>query len=182
MDGEFDYDNAWQDHGHYILRLCCKLLQDLPAAEDIRQEVFTSLMGAADKKEISQETIRSWLHRVAYNKCMIFWREQKRKWDNQGALTRHYSDMQAAECAAPVWEVLETPALIQASQVLSPETAQLLKLSFADGYTHDEIAHLMGLRRGTVSKRIKRGLELLRQIYAGEPENPDPDPTLQPEK
>ena len=48
---------------------------------------------------------------------------------------------------------------------LPPEQLKVLELAYFSGYTHKEIAELLGLSLGTVKGRMRLGLKKMREYF-----------------
>jgi len=64
----------------------------------------------------------------------------------------------------PTWAMASEPDLWLAIAHLEPEHRAALLLSVLDGYTHAEIAGMLGVRPGTVSSWLSRTKEHLRAL------------------
>ena len=52
-----------------------------------------------------------------------------------------------------------------ATRGLPPEQLKVLELAYFSGYTHKEIAELLGLPLGTVKGRMRLGLQKIREYF-----------------
>ncbi|MEX2011758.1 MAG: sigma-70 region 4 domain-containing protein, partial [Chloroflexota bacterium] len=66
----------------------------------------------------------------------------------------------------PAWAMSVDPDLWSALAELDRRTRAALLLNVLDGYTHAEIAAMLGVRPGTVSSWLSRGKERLRGALA----------------
>jgi len=53
----------------------------------------------------------------------------------------------------------------EALRILPPEQLKVLELAYYSGYTHREIAELLGLPLGTVKGRMRLGLQKIREHF-----------------
>ena len=53
----------------------------------------------------------------------------------------------------------------EALRGLPPEQLKVLELAYFSGYTHKEIAELLGLSLGTVKGRMRLGLKKMREYF-----------------
>jgi RNA polymerase sigma-70 factor (ECF subfamily) len=51
---------------------------------------------------------------------------------------------------------------------LTPEQRRVVALAYFNGLTQEEVAEASGLPLGTVKSHLRRGLEALREHFAGE--------------
>lgn len=67
----------------------------------------------------------------------------------------------------PTWAMSSEPDLWAALGELDPQQRAAMVLSVLDGYTHAEIAGMLGVRPGTVSSWISRSRDRLRAALEG---------------
>ena len=105
----------------------------------------------------------AWFVRVAQNAAKDLYRRQltdRKRWERVAAVD-HYIDVEEA-CVLQ----LERGSLEAALDQLPSAQRQLVELAFLSGYTHLEIADVLGLPLGTVKTRIRSALRRLRTILS----------------
>ena len=128
------------------------MVGDAAAAEDIAQESFLAAVRALDRFD-RRRPFGPWLHRIVVNRS-IDWARARR-------LRRELDVSSVAEPAAPADEQYDE--LTRALGTLAPEHRAVIVLRYLLEYTPGEIAELLGLPRGTVNSRLRRGLDRLRE-------------------
>lgn len=68
----------------------------------------------------------------------------------------------------PTWAMTSDPDLWVALRQLDPRHCAALLLTCLDGYTHDEVGRMLGVRTGTVSSWLSRTKEQLRLVLEEE--------------
>jgi RNA polymerase sigma factor (sigma-70 family) len=159
---EAAFDVLLQRHGSMVLGLCRRLLRHPHDAEDAFQAAFLVLVrkcGALDKNR----SLGPWLYTVAYR---IARRAQV------DAARRVVQESQAAPPAATLGPSEEVEAR-DFRAVLDKELSRLpekyrapLILCYLEGQTNAEAARQLGWTKGTVSGRLARARELLRERLA----------------
>ena len=130
------------------------IVRDAAAAEDIAQEAFLAAVRALDRFD-RRRPFAPWLHRIVVNRAIDFARARAirrevgvaAEFDPVGpsdAPSRPYSDDTAAALAK-----------------LSVEHRAVIVMRYLLEYTPGEIARALGLPRGTVNSRLRRGLDRL---------------------
>jgi RNA polymerase sigma-70 factor, ECF subfamily len=150
-------------HSHTVLRVCHRMLKDACAAEDACQETFA----AAWRQRENLRPNRSWLLKVATNKCL----------DELRRRARHFhcpldEDEDGAAFFAPAASSPETAALTAHDrEVLQQALEQLpwpqrvaVVLCDAEDWSYGEIASACGVSIGTVKSRVFRARTALREI------------------
>jgi RNA polymerase sigma-70 factor (ECF subfamily) len=130
---------------------------DRSAAEDIAQESFVSALRALPGFDLGRP-LRPWLHRIVVNRAI--------DWSRARALRREVGADAAPEPAAAEdrsgggFGDEVTAALMG----LDPEQRSVVVLRYVLEYTPGEISRLLGLPRGTVNSRLRRGLDALGDV------------------
>ena len=130
------------------------VVHDAGAAEDIAQDAFLAAVDALDRFD-RRRPFGPWLHRIVINRAV--------DWGRREALRRSAGDpAEHAGAATPSPEIGGElmPALAQ----LPPEQRAVVVLRHLLEYTPGEIAGMLGLPRGTVNSRLRRGLDQLRDL------------------
>jgi RNA polymerase sigma-70 factor, ECF subfamily len=132
-------------------------------AEDIVQEAFLSLWRSGARYDSTRGSVRSWVLSAVHHRAIdAFRREGVRQ-------SRDVRDDSAAE-RLPARELTEVEAVrrdeardVQAAlQGLPQDQRQVIELAYFGGFTHSQIAEILGLPAGTVKGRMRLGLSKLR--------------------
>ena len=140
-----------------VLRVCYFYLSDREKAEDVCQDVFVRLMTTHPVLQPGRE--KSWLLKVALNRCRDLWRGAWLKRVIQGG---------------PTFELLPAPdefsrrddqqAMMAAINQLPATFKEVILLHYYQGMNIAEIAQMLELPEGTISSRLSRGRKKLESI------------------
>jgi RNA polymerase sigma-70 factor, ECF subfamily len=139
-------------HWRRAHRAAYLVVGDAPAAEDIAQEAFLAAIRALDRFD-RRRPFGPWLHRIAVNRAIDHARARALR--AESALGDR--DEAAAPAAADI-----SDEVVRALAELSPEHRAVVVMRHLLAYTPGEIGELLGLPRGTVNSRLRRGLDALR--------------------
>ncbi|WP_179131046.1 sigma-70 family RNA polymerase sigma factor [Candidatus Entotheonella palauensis] len=155
-------------HQDTIARLVSRLLgADHPGIDDVIQDVFVRAYFALDRFR-GQAAFRTWLTRIAVNRCRDEQRRSQRRW----TLTRTLAQQAALgqELAPePQGDGLEdTPDTIgqhvQDAVASLPEKLRVVvTLKDLEGYSYEEVSRILQCKLGTVKSRHARAREQLRR-------------------
>ncbi len=145
-------EELFRRHWRRAHRAAYLVVADPSAAEDIAQESFLAAIRALDRFDRGRP-FGPWLHRITVNRAIDHARAR--------ALRRESALSPAAEPAAPDPDVISDQVLA-ALAGLPPEHRAVVVLRYVLEYTPGEIAEMLGLPRGTVNSRLRRGLDRLR--------------------
>jgi RNA polymerase sigma-70 factor (ECF subfamily) len=132
------------------------VIHDAAAAEDVAQEGFLAAVRALERFD-RRRPFGPWLHRIVVNRAIDYARARD--------VRREVPADAVAEAAAPAGPgpIGDAPSgeLLGALALLAPEQRAVIVLRHLLGYTPGEIASVLGLPRGTVNSRLRRGLDAL---------------------
>jgi RNA polymerase sigma-70 factor (ECF subfamily) len=129
------------------------VVHDAAAAEDIAQEAFLAAVRNLDRFDRGRP-FGPWLHRIVVNRAIDWTRARQLR--GEGELPE---GLASPDAAAPL-----DGSLLGALAALRPEHRAVIVLRHVLEYTPGEIAELLGLPRGTVNSRLRRGLDALKEI------------------
>ena len=140
-----------------VLRVCYFYLSDREKAEDVCQDVFVRLMTTHPLLQPGRE--KSWLLKVALNRCRDLWR---------GAWLKRVI------LGGPTFELIPAPdefsrrddqqAMMAAINQLPATFKEVILLHYYQGMNIAEIAQMLVLPEGTISSRLSRGRKKLESI------------------
>jgi RNA polymerase sigma-70 factor, ECF subfamily len=128
------------------------VVHDSAAAEDIAQEAFLSALRALDGFD-RRRPFGPWLGRIVVNRAIDYARAR--------ALRREVGSEPPSPAADPAPPGGWSDAVTAALAGLDPEQRAVIVLRYLLEYTPGEIAAALGLPRGTVNSRLRRGLDRL---------------------
>jgi RNA polymerase sigma-70 factor (ECF subfamily) len=132
-------------------------------AEDVVQEAFLSLWRSGVRYDAARGSVRSWVLRVVHNRGIDAFRHATVKGG------RDVSDEGIAErISAPEMTDVEVERRDEARHVrsaldeLPQDQRQVIELAYFGGFSHSQIAEMLGLPAGTVKGRMRLGLSKMR--------------------
>ena len=149
-----DLEALFRAHWPRAYRAAYLVVHDAAAAEDIAQEGFLAAVRALDRFD-RRRPFGPWLHRIVVNRAI--------DWARARSLRREVGDEPLAGAEGPQ----DRPGnpypeeLASALAGLAPEHRAVIVLRHLLEYTPGEIARMLGLPRGTVNSRLRRGLDQL---------------------
>jgi RNA polymerase sigma-70 factor (ECF subfamily) len=147
-----DLEALFRLHWPRAFRAAYLVVHDAAAAEDIAQESFLAAIRNLDRFD-RRRPFGPWLHRIVVNRAIDWTRARQLR-----AETELHDTVPAPESADPLDE-----SLLDALAALPPEHRAVIVLRHLLEYTPGEIAEVLGLPRGTVNSRLRRGLDALKE-------------------
>lgn len=147
-------------HADQVYEVAARLTQSAHDAEDVTQNVFVGLPEALHGYTGSGD-LGSWIRRIATRAALLFLRQDRRqaKWERKAA--RHRSSKNAPD------EVEARMTLEWALNRVPEDWRTVYVLKEIEGYSHDEIADLLGISVGASSVRLYRARLFLRDRLQG---------------
>ncbi len=150
-----------------IFSICLKLTGDYFSAEDLTQETFISAFQHLD--EFDGQSEKSWLCRIASNKCIDYSRAAARKMvptSEEEMTGEEMIDKDDPLKKVLNWELLEE-LRICCNALPSPYRTVAIK-HFLEGKTAKEIAEQSGVKLNTIQTQIYRAREMLKKSFRKE--------------
>ena len=151
---EADLEALFRRHWPRAYRAAFLIVHDHAAAEDIAQEAFLSAVRHLDRFD-RQRRFGPWLGAIVANRAIDWARARA---------ARRESGIEPPEIAAAADSPLGrySQEIAAALEALSPEHRAVVVLRYVLEYSPGEIGQILGLPRGTVNSRLRRGLDRLR--------------------
>ena len=156
----------YRRYNRRVYSLCRRMAANTAEAEDLTQEVFIKLFYEAGTFR-GESAFTTWLHRLTVNVVLMYLRKHRRRFE------RPTQDKEIPEQAAPgterpsVMPVFDRLELDRALAGLPPGYRAVFVLFDVEGYTHDEIAQLLGCSAGTSKSQLHKARTKLRALLRG---------------
>jgi RNA polymerase sigma-70 factor (ECF subfamily) len=152
-------------HGPMVLRACRRVLGNAHDAEDACQATFLALVHKAHSLA-QPELLANWLTRVAHRTALKakarIGRRRAQEWQAGVAVVACQAAKEDGQEATTLRED-EATTLREGLERLPGRFRWPLALCYLEGLTNTEAAHRLGIPPGSISYRLARGRELLRQ-------------------
>jgi RNA polymerase sigma-70 factor, ECF subfamily len=158
------FEVFYDRHGGVAYSLAYRIVGERGAAEDVTQEAFISIWRSGARYDKARGSVRTWMLGIVRNRAIDFLRSKagrapKLDFDDDSILEHR-----------PAAELTDSEALRRetAEEVrgalgeLPGEQAKVIQLAYFGGFSHSEIAGMLGVPLGTVKGRMRLGLEKIR--------------------
>jgi RNA polymerase sigma factor (sigma-70 family) len=152
------FETLLHRHAGLVWGVCRRMLKDSHLAEDAFQATFLVLA-----REVSsirkRQSVGSWLYGVAYRLASRVRSDSTRRQQCEGR-------MRATNEPDPMTDIIRRelrPVLDEELQALPEKYRAPLILCYLQGKTHEQAAQELGWPVGTMSRRLDKGRDLLRQ-------------------
>ncbi len=142
-----------------LLRMCYLYLRDRSLAEDAVQETFIKAWRSMDSFR-GDSSEKTWLMKIAINTCHDINRSGWLRF-----MERRFTPEELPESVAPCDEGDEK--VVAAVMQLPVRLREVILLYYYQGMNTKEVADSLGIRQSSVSGRLKRARERLRNLLEG---------------
>lgn len=157
------HEALYGSYGRPVYTLAVRILADPAMAEEIVQETCIEVIRHI-RTFRGDAAFGGWVKRIATNKCLAYLRSAwHRKAQGFGAGDdADESDWEPADTVDPATTVADRDGLERALAALPPTARAVVWLYDVEGYSHHEIAALMGKTVSFSKSRLARAHEQLR--------------------
>ena len=147
----------YRGYGGELYGFALRRLDDRQLAEEVVQDVFTSVWRRARDYDAERGTLRAWLYGIARNAIIDAERRRRRR-----PRTLADEPPEAASAEDPIERALLRWQMQLALERLTPDHREALRLTHVEGLKLREVAEVLGLPLGTVKSRVYYALQALR--------------------
>ncbi len=158
-------------YGRLVYTIAIHVVGDAETAEEITQDVFVRACEGAGTYQPDMAKVSSWLVSIARHRSIdelrrrgsrpeknsIDWPEDNDQNELDGHLTADGPE-EAVEMT------LQQQCMRQILETLPPDQRRVLSLAYFKGFSHSEIASLLGEPLGTVKSRIRASMQKVRDL------------------
>jgi RNA polymerase sigma-70 factor (ECF subfamily) len=158
------FEVFYDRHGGVAYSLAYRIVGERGAAEDVTQEAFISIWRSGARYDAARGSVRTWMLGIVRNRAIDALRSKAGK-----APKLDFDDDSILE-HRPAEELTDSEALRRetaeevrgALDELPGEQSKVIQLAYFGGFSHSEIAGMLGVPLGTVKGRMRLGLEKIR--------------------
>jgi RNA polymerase sigma-70 factor (ECF subfamily) len=155
-------------HSRAAYSLAYRMMGERQAAEDLVQDSFLKVWRASESYRVERGSVRTWLLSIVHNRGIDQIRSMASRRRTQERVEVTAPRSQPSEAFAESWRNSQRQQIREALKTLPPEQLKILELAYFSGYTHVEIAELLGLPLGTVKGRMRLGLKKVRDYFGSQ--------------
>ena len=154
------FERLYRTHVNRVYSICARMVDDRARAEELTQDVFVRVWEKLGQFR-GESAFGTWLHRLAVNLVLNDRKTEKRR-------MAKFDDVEDLnEVAAGDAGQGETRGfaidLEGAIRLLPPGARKVFVLHDVEGYTHEEIAGMLGITSGGTKAQLHRARLLMRQ-------------------
>jgi len=151
-------------YDHYsgaLFTIINQIVPDKDTAGDVLQEVFVNIWKKINTYDSAKGRLFTWMLNIARNAAIDKIRSKGYR-DNQRNQPIIVNETGGMEMSSN--PVVNDVGLKKVLTTLNEEYRKLIDLSYFQGFTHEEIAKMLGIPLGTVKTRIRTAISQLRTM------------------
>ncbi|MCJ1714551.1 sigma-70 family RNA polymerase sigma factor [Microbacterium sp. M1A1_1b] len=145
-----------------VLGLITRLLRDRAQSEEVAQEVFLEVWQQAAKFDTARGSASSWVLTMAHRRAVDRVRAAQSSRDRDTKIGIRDFESGFDQVSESVEIRIEHERVSRALGRLTEFQRQAVQLSYYGGYSHSEMAEMLGVPIGTVKTRLRDGMIRLR--------------------
>jgi RNA polymerase sigma-70 factor (ECF subfamily) len=160
------FEVIYDRHGGVAFSLAHRMCGRGQAAEDVVQEAFLSAWRRSSSYDPARGSVRTWLLGIVHHRAVDALRRSGNDGRRRVDLPVEEMDFDAGiQVDAEVIERDRAGVVREALGELPADQSKVIELAYFGGFTHTEIADMLGLPVGTVKGRMRLGLGKLRTRF-----------------
>lgn len=153
------FERLYRTHVGRVMGLCLRMTRRRDIAEDCTQQAFVRAWRNLSAFE-GRSAFGTWLHRIAVNEVLTQARNRGTRVEREGTGDEANEIQQDSGGEYDAGEVMD---LERALATLPAGSRHVLVLQAVYGYSHEEVADMLGIAVGTCKAQVHRGRRLLRE-------------------
>jgi RNA polymerase sigma-70 factor, ECF subfamily len=145
-----------------IYGLVLRVVRDPAQSEEVAQEALLDIWRTSARFDPSRGSAVSWMLTIAHRKAVDRVRSAQASTDREDSYGSRNQERSFDVTAETVDRRLDAQRVRNALDSLTETQRSAVELAYLGGYTHTEVASLLGVPLGTAKTRIRDGLIRLR--------------------
>jgi RNA polymerase sigma-70 factor, ECF subfamily len=158
------FELLYDRHGGAAFSLAYRMVGNRVTAEDISQEAFLSIWRSRLRYQPERGSVRTWVLGIVHHRAIDALRRNlvhERRRSGIESIEERYQAPELTDVEAARRE--EARNVRSALEALPDEQCKVIELAYFGGFSHSQIAEMLGMPIGTVKGRMRLGLEKMRR-------------------
>jgi len=158
------FERLYRLHVGRVMGLCLRMTRHREIAEDCVQQTFVRAWRNLAAFE-GRSAFGTWLHRIAVNEVLTYSRNRGTRTEDTALPTHDEDDEDVLDSLGDASVAADSSDVMDVEKALAslPEGSRhVVVLQAVYGYSHEEVADMLGIAVGTCKAQLHRGRKLLR--------------------
>ncbi|GLU54381.1 DNA-directed RNA polymerase sigma-70 factor [Dyadobacter frigoris] len=146
----------------YAKSISLRYAANIQEAEELINDGFLKVFVNLEKYDHSQP-FKAWLRKIMINTAIDYYRKNQ-KWHEQVSM----EGVEISDCSSDILSEISAQEILTLVQRLPPAYRMAFTLFVIDGFSHKEIADMLGIQEGTSKSNLRdarRKLQAMIKIY-----------------
>src|SRR5215212_9436361 len=139
------FATLYERHSRSAFSLAYRMMGERQSAEDLAQDAFIKVWRNAASYRPERGSVRTWILSIVHNRGIDQLRSTASRRRTQEQVEATAPRVQPSEAFAESWRNAQRDQVREALSTLPEEQLKTLELAYFSGYTHLEIAELLGI-------------------------------------
>jgi len=155
------FNYLYDNYSGAIYTIINQIVPDKDTANDVMQEVFVNIWRKINTYDAGKGRLFTWMLNIARNASID---KVRSKGYRDSQRNQPMTENESSGMAMSTNPMVNDVGLKKILTTLNEEHRKLIDLSYFQGFTHEEIAKMMGIPLGTVKTRIRTAIIQLRKM------------------
>ena len=155
------FNYLYDNYSGAIYTIINQIVKDKDTASDVMQEVFVNIWRKINSYDATKGRLFTWMLNIARNAAID---KVRSKGYRDGQRNQPIAENMDSGMAMSTNPIVNDVGLKRVLTTLNEEYRKLIDLSYFQGFTHEEIAKMLGIPLGTVKTRIRTAISQLRKM------------------
>ncbi|MGZ3882924.1 MAG: RNA polymerase sigma factor [Bacteroidia bacterium] len=146
----------------YLMSICIRYTRNSDKAKEILNMGFLKILDNLEKYR-PEVPFKTWIRRIMINTLIDEYRKDKKHAQNLEYVEEYYDTSDYAELNDALSRI-NTKYIYELIAKLPPASQQVFNLYVIDGFSHKEIAEMVGISEGTSKWHLNSAREKLKQL------------------
>jgi RNA polymerase sigma factor (sigma-70 family) len=148
----------------YLMSICIRYTHSYEEAQEALNTGFLKILNNIEKYQ-SHIPFRAWIRKIIVNTLIDEYRKNKKHDDNL-KFVENYDEIPVAAAMNDAIDRMDAQEIHKMIQTLPPMSQKIFNLYIIDGFTHQEIANMLGISEGTSKWHVHFSREQLKAMLS----------------
>ena len=155
------FNYLYDNYSGAIYTIINQIVADKNTASDVMQDVFVNIWRKINSYDATKGRLFTWMLNIARNAAID---KVRSKGYRDSQRIQPIAENVSSGMAMSANPIVNDVGLKRVLTTLNEEHRKLIDLSYFQGFTHEEIAKMLGIPLGTVKTRIRTAISQLRKM------------------
>jgi RNA polymerase sigma-70 factor (ECF subfamily) len=162
----------FESYAGVLSRVCRRYIQNEEDARDVFQEGFIKIFRSLESFR-HQSSLETWMTRIMINSALSYLRSAKLTFSDNVTEIADFTDDEH-ESSTDKYQDLDTEKVMDCVRRLPDGYRTVMNLYVMDGYSHKDIAHMLGISENTSKTQLLKARKKVKEFFESSTSNNHP--------